>query len=93
MSDMGFDLVVGQSGKVKVKPDPTAAKQILKEFDVLPENCYFVGDGETDVMTSINLGSNGIAVLWGYRTKEQLKDAGAKVFANSPKELLDLITL
>ena len=93
MSDMGFDLVVGQSGKVKVKPDPTAAKQILKDLDVLPENCYFVGDGETDVMTSINLGSNGIAVLWGYRTKEQLKDAGAKVFANSPKELLDLITL
>ncbi len=93
MSDFGFDLVVGQSGKVKVKPDPTAAKSILQEFDVLPENCYFVGDGETDVETSINLGSNGIAVLWGYRSKEQLTAAGARVFANSPKDLLDLISL
>jgi phosphoglycolate phosphatase len=92
MKDMGFDMVVGQSGKVKVKPDPTAAKEILKAFDVLPKNCYFVGDGETDVVTSINLESKGIAVLWGYRSKEQLSEAGAKVFANSPKDLLSLIS-
>lgn len=93
MKDMGFDMVVGQSGKVKVKPDPTAAKEILKTLDVLPENCYFIGDGETDVQTSINLGSRGIAVLWGYRSKEQLSKAGAKVFANEPKELINLISL
>ena len=92
MKDMGFDMVVGQSGKVKVKPDPTAAKEILKTLDVLPENCYFIGDGETDVVTSINLGSNGIAVLWGYRSKEQLSEAGAKVFASTPKDLLFLIS-
>lgn len=93
MIDMGFDKVVGQSGKVKVKPDPTAAKHILAEFKVEPSNCYFVGDGETDVMTAINLKAKGIAVLWGYRTKEQLKEAGAAVFAKEPKDLLDLITL
>lgn len=92
MKDMGFDMVVGQSGKVKVKPDPTAAIEILKTLDVLPKNCYFIGDGETDVETSINLGSNGIAVLWGYRSKEQLSEAGAKVFANAPKDLLSLIS-
>ena len=92
MKDMGFDMVVGQSGKVKVKPDPTAAIEILKTLDVLPKNCYFIGDGETDVETSINLGSNGIAVLWGYRSKEQLREAGAKVFANRPKDLLSLIS-
>lgn len=91
MSDFGFDMVVGQSEKVKVKPDPTTAKNILKEFDVLPKDCYFVGDGETDVQTSINLGSNGIAVLWGYRSKAQLTVAGAKTFAVNPKDLLDLI--
>ncbi len=91
MSDFGFDMVVGQSEKVKVKPDPTTAKNILKKFDVLPKDCYFVGDGETDVQTSINLGSNGIAVLWGYRSKAQLTVAGAKTFAVNPKDLLDLI--
>ncbi len=92
MKDMGFDLVVGQKEGVKVKPDPTSAKEILKRFDVLPENTYFVGDGETDVETSINLGSNGIAVLWGYRNKDQLLSAGAKVFATNPVQLNDLIS-
>ena len=91
MKHLGFDLVVGQSAKVKVKPDPTTAKQILFNFNVLPENAYFVGDGETDVQTSINAGTNGIAVLWGYRSKEQLSVAGAKVFASSVEQLLTLI--
>lgn len=93
MRDMEFDLVVGQSGKVKVKPDPTAAKEILKTFDISAENCYFIGDGETDVLTSINLRAKGIAVLWGYRSKEQLQKAGATVFAKKPADLLDLIDL
>ncbi|MBQ3116115.1 MAG: HAD family hydrolase [Clostridia bacterium] len=91
MKHLGFDKVVGQSATVKVKPDPTTANAILREFDVLVENAYFVGDGETDVQTSINVKTNGIAVLWGYRTKEQLKLAGANVFANKPLDLLSLI--
>ena len=91
MKDLCFDKVVGQSATVKVKPDPTTANKILSEFGVLPENAYFVGDGETDVMTSINVKTNGIAVLWGYRTKDQLKEAGATVFANTPLDLLSLI--
>ncbi len=91
LSKFGFDKVVGQSGTVKCKPDKTATLSILKEIDVLPENAYFVGDGETDVETSINAGTNGIAVLWGYRNKDQLKKAGATVFANTPADLLNLI--
>ena len=91
LSKFGFDKVVGQSGKVKCKPDKTATLSILNELDVLPENAYFVGDGETDVETSINAGTKGIAVLWGYRSKEQLKKAGATVFANTPADLLNLI--
>lgn len=91
MKHLGFDLVIGQSDKVKVKPDPTTANAIIKQFDVLPENTYFVGDGETDVKTSLNANTNGIAVLWGYRTKEQLQVAGANLFASEPLDLLSLI--
>jgi phosphoglycolate phosphatase len=93
MSDLGFDLVIGQRAGVKIKPDPTSALEILKEFDVEPKNAFFVGDGETDVMTAINGKMQGIAVLWGYRSKEQLEKAGAKVFANTPKDLIKLINL
>ena len=92
LSQISFDKIIGQSRLVKCKPDKTATVNLLKEFDVLPENAYFVGDGETDVQTAINAGVNGISVLWGYRPKEQLVNAGAKVFVNHPTELLSVIS-
>lgn len=92
LSQIAFDKIIGQSSSVKCKPDKTATVNLLKEFDVLPENAYFVGDGETDVQTAINAGVNGISVLWGYRSKEQLANAGAKVFVNHPTELLSVIS-
>ena len=93
LQDLPFYRAVGQSENVKCKPDPTATLNLLKEMDVLPQNAYFVGDGETDVQTAKNAGVNGISVLWGYRTKEQLSSVGATVFAQNPKDLLKLISL
>ncbi len=86
-----FDYVVGSSASVKCKPDKTAALSILEKLNVKKENAYFVGDGETDVLTFVNADIKGIACLWGYRDKDVLVEVGAKVFANSPKELLSLI--
>jgi phosphoglycolate phosphatase len=91
LSDIPFDKIVGQSNGVKCKPDKMATEQILKEFNVEKQNAYFVGDGEADVQVAINAGVNGISVLWGYRTKEQLEKVGATVFAKTPQDLLKLI--
>ena len=91
MSEYEFDLVVGQSGKVKCKPDKTATLQILDKLGVLPENTFFIGDGETDVLTALNSNTKGIAVLWGYRSKEQLEKAGAKVFAKDIDQLKSIL--
>ena len=91
MMDLGFDVVIGQRNGVKIKPDPITALKIIEELESSPENTYFVGDGETDVETSINANTCGIAVLWGYRNRAQLEKAGAKVFVNAPKELLSVI--
>ncbi len=91
LSDFGFDKVVGQSGTVKCKPDKKATVSILNQFGVLPENAYFVGDGDADVLTSINSGTKCVAVLWGYSSKEKLSSFGATVFAEKPSDLLDII--
>ena len=88
-----FDLVVGQSASVACKPDKTATLNILESFNTDASRAYFVGDGETDVMTSINAGTRGIAALWGNRTREQLASAGATVFAKTPADLEKLINL
>ncbi len=91
LNDIKIDRVVGEKDGVKCKPDKTATVALLKELGVTPENCYFVGDGETDVIASVGAGTNCIAVLWGNRTKEELAAAGAKVFAEKPADLLYLI--
>ena len=91
LPEIKFDKVVGSSGKVKCKPDKTATVNLIDEFKVSPENVFFVGDGETDVLTAINAGVKGVSVLWGYRSETQLKMAGAKVFVNTPEELYSVI--
>ncbi len=88
---LGFDLVVGVSDTIKPKPNPEATLNILKNWDVLPENAYFVGDGESDVLTSINAKIKCVAVLWGNRSKEFLGNYGAKIFAEKPQDLLEII--
>ncbi len=91
LSSFNFDMVVGQSSSVKCKPDKTATLNILEKLNVEKQNAFFVGDGETDVLTSINAGIKNISVLWGYRDKDQLQEVGATTFVNNPKEILSLI--
>ncbi len=91
LKEFEFDMVVGQSDKIKCKPDKAGAEFIMKSLDVLPENCYFIGDGETDVLTALNARITPICVLWGYRNKAQLEKAGGKTFALSPKDIFSLL--
>ncbi|MBE7081836.1 MAG: HAD family hydrolase [Clostridiales bacterium] len=91
LSEYGFDMVVGQSNNVKCKPDKTATLNILKALNVKKENAYFIGDGQTDIETAYNADIKHIAVLWGYRDKDQLEKVGAKVFAQNPLDILEII--
>lgn len=91
LSEFGFDCVIGQRPEFKIKPDPDALLYLLEKLNVKKENAFFVGDGETDVQVGINAGVKSVAVLWGYRTKNQLESAGATIFANEPNDLLNLI--
>ncbi len=91
LSQFGFDMVVGQNSNVKCKPDKTATLNILKELDVEKENAYFIGDGQTDIETAKNADVKHIAVLWGYRDKDQLIEVGANTFATNPLDILKII--
>lgn len=86
-----FSKIVGQSDDYPVKPHPASTIALLKELKVNPENAYFIGDGETDYLTSKNANVNGISCLWGYRSKEFLSSFGASVFVDIPKDILTLL--
>lgn len=88
---IGFDKVLGLKEGVVPKPDPYEITKLMQEFGSDKENTYFVGDGDTDVLASINAGVNLVTVSYGYRDKDVLENLGAKVFADNPKQIADII--
>lgn len=92
LAKFGFCRVLGQTEYYPVKPNPTSTLGVIAELGVKKEECVFVGDGETDVQTALRAGIKDVAALWGYRTREQLSAAGAKVFAENYRELESIVT-
>ena len=86
-----FADVRGERDGVARKPDPIAAFELALELNVLPERIGFVGDTPIDIATARNAGMIPIGVLWGFRTREELTAAGAKVLLEHPKDLLALL--
>ncbi|HEY0880856.1 MAG TPA: HAD family hydrolase [Archangium sp.] len=83
--------VRGEREGVPRKPNPIAAYELALELNVLPERIGFVGDTPIDVGTAKAAGMIPIGVLWGFRSREQLQDAGARFLLSRPAELLDLL--
>jgi phosphoglycolate phosphatase len=52
------------------------------------DEALYVGDSETDILTAEAAGIKAVAVLWGFRKKDELKAAGAAAFAEYPADLL-----
>lgn len=75
-----FDFVLGY-GKFPAKPDPTAALWLMEQFGTTPEQTGYVGDSDTDMLTSLNAGTFTIGVDWGYRPPELLAEKGAEFIA------------
>ena len=85
------DVAIGQRKGVPLKPAPDMVSLALEALGAAPENAVYVGDSEVDVQTARNSGLPCISVLWGFRDKRQLVEAGATHFIQSPSELLGVI--
>lgn len=86
-----FDYILGLRDGVPAKPDPTGIFMAMKELNVEPVECAFVGDTGMDVAGGVNAGAYPIGVLWGFREKDELIKFGAKAFAANAEELLSLL--
>jgi phosphoglycolate phosphatase len=84
-------IAVGEKKGIKRKPAPDSVLAAIKELDVSLSDTVYVGDSEVDVKTALNAGVDCISVLWGYRDKDVLIKAGAKVFAKTPEEVKNII--
>jgi phosphoglycolate phosphatase len=85
-----FELVVGQSDEIRRKPAPDGPLYIAKKFGVKPEECMYIGDTRTDMLTGKAAGMYTVGALWGFRTLEELQEGGADVIAEKPQDLTEL---
>ena len=51
LPDWTFDMVLGQSNSVPLKPDPSGAREIAKCLNISPSNFIYLGDTAIDMKT------------------------------------------
>ena len=71
------------------KPDPAMVFQAMAALGA--ETCVYVGDSEVDIATAKNAAVPCLSVLWGFRDKDDLQNAGAAHFCETPNHLADEI--
>jgi phosphoglycolate phosphatase len=85
-----FSQIVGAAEGRKVKPDPKTTLDIIAAWGLDKSEVLYVGDSDIDIRTAYAVGIQSAACLWGYRSRQQLKDAGATLFIQHPEQLLGL---
>lgn len=86
--DNTFDRVQGYIDAPHRKPDPHYVHLICKEIGVTPSETCMIGDTPTDIETARRAGVVSLGVTWGFRTRDDLTQAGAVRLADKPSETL-----
>ena len=89
--EINFAVISGIIPGRAIKPDPAAAFEILGALGTSPEETIYVGDTEVDMLFAKRASLFSIGVLWGFRSREVLEKAGAKVIIERPEQLMDYI--
>jgi phosphoglycolate phosphatase len=88
---MTFSPVVGNTENRKVKPDPQSTLEIISRWGRDRSEVVYVGDSDVDILTAAAAGIRCVACLWGYRSRQQLEEAGATMFIERPGQLPALL--
>jgi phosphoglycolate phosphatase len=70
-----FDEVLGSDTLGVKKPSPIPILHLLNRFSAAPDNTIMVGDSELDISAGKSAAVRTIAVTYGFRPAEILKDA------------------
>lgn len=87
-----FAVVSGGREGAILKPDPTESLDIIARLGGAPSECAFVGDTNVDIKTGKNIAAAlTIGVSWGFRSREELLEAGADFVADKAEDVLSAI--
>lgn len=91
LGEENFDFVMGQTEGIRRKPEPDGVYELMKKMGVSKEECLYIGDSEVDITTADRAGVTSVIVTWGFRTKQQLLEAGAKNLADQVDDIFKYI--
>ncbi len=86
-----IEVAIGETATVAKKPAPDTVLTAMRQLNVSPEDCIYVGDSDVDIETAKNSGIPCISVTWGFRDKAFLLAHGASCIVNEPGEILAYI--
>ena len=86
-----FELVLGQSDEVPAKPNPSGARRIVEQMAVPIEEVLFLGDTGTDMRTAVAASVYPVGALWGFRSRDELVQNGARQLIAKPLDLVPIL--
>ena len=86
-----FDLILGEREGIPRKPDPAGPLYAAKTLGVLPAECLYLGDTNTDMRTGAAAGMDTAGVTWGFRSREELEAFCPRYMIGKPLEILRIM--
>jgi len=87
-----FAMILGQRDGVPMKPDPTGPREIARGLDMPSQAFLYLGDSDIDMKTAVGANMFPVGAKWGFRSENELREAGAIKIIGRPTELLELLT-
>ena len=84
-------IAVGEKQGIRRKPAPDTLLTAMAQLGAERTSTVYVGDSEVDIATARAAGLPCISVLWGFRDRDALEQAGAQQFAADAGELAKLL--
>ena len=86
-----FQVIRGVREDGLVKPDPVLVRHVLSLLGADPGQTLLLGDSEIDIRAAKACGLFSGAVLWGFRTKEELDSEKPDAVYETPEKAASLI--
>jgi phosphoglycolate phosphatase len=87
--DSYFDLLLGGDSVPEKKPSPIPLQMAMKSFNVTPHETIMIGDSSNDIIAGISAGVKTVAVAYGFRPIETMKNANFFIY----KDMQELIPI
>ncbi len=90
LPDIEFSAVLGGCKKRPKKPDTAIIREIIAPLPSC-DKIFMIGDSNVDIQTAKNAGLISIGCAWGFRSKQELVNAGADYIIDKAEEITEII--